>query len=239
MTNLNRHLLGSRADVGTPKVALMARRIASFNPECVVTTRYEFIKENTPREFFPEKLDVLIDACDVASVKAHLAIMCLENNIPEVVAGGAARRLDPTKIHLSTLSETEGDPLAALLRKMIRKTCGEESLDRITVVVSDEPPMSIPTECKDVRGRAILPSFCTTPAAAGCAAAHFAIQTVLSTAGVIKSSLPVPKSKSAKARELKKKKKTAAQKRPHDDGAASRNQPKSKAQKDEQEEKKP
>ena len=207
VTNLNRHLLGVRADVGTPKVELMARRVRAFNPDCAVTTRAEFVRADTPREYFPARIDVLIDACDIASVKAHLAELCLAHDIPAVIATGAARRLDPTRVHLALLSETEGDPLAALLRRRLRRICDDAALDRLTVVVSDEPPRPMPAVCKDVRGRAILPSFCTTPAAAGCAAAHFAIQRILIAAGLVPNTLPVPKTRSAKAKLEKMKKK--------------------------------
>lgn len=216
VTNLNRHLLGVRADVGTPKVELMARRVRAFNPACAVTARAEFVREDTPRAYFPARVDVLIDACDIASVKAHLAALCLAHDIPAVIATGAARRLDPTRVRLALLSETEGDPLAALLRRRLRRLCGDAALDRLTVVVSDEPPRPMPAACKDVRGRAILPSFCTTPAAAGCAAAHFAIQRILVAAGVVPNTLPVPKTRAAKAKLEKMKKKHNKQHQGHD-----------------------
>ena len=207
VTNLNRHLLGARADVGTAKVDLMARRVRAFNPACAVTARAEFVREDTPRAFFPARVDALIDACDIASVKAHLAALCLAHGIPAVVATGAARRLDPTRVRLALLSETEGDPLAALLRRRVRRLCGDAALDRLTVVVSDEPPSPVPAACKDGRGRATLPSFCTTPAAAGCAAAHFAITRILAAAGVVPDTLPAPKTRSARAKLEKAKKK--------------------------------
>lgn len=180
MTNLNRHILGRLCDVGKPKVDLARERILSFNPSAEVISKPVFFTKKDDLTFFPPDVDFIVDACDMADVKVHLAELCIKADKPFIMALGAARRLDPTKIVITSLDQTSGDPLAAILRKNLKKRIGEENLWKVTVSMSTEPPIQVPQSCKVPNKRAILPSFVTVPGAAGLAIGNYVIQALIS-----------------------------------------------------------
>lgn len=180
MTNLNRHILGRLSDVGKLKVDLARERILSFNPAAEVICKPVFFTKDDNMSFFPPDVDFIVDACDMADVKAHLAELCIKADKPFIMALGAARRLDPTKIVITTLDQTSGDPLAAILRKSLKKRIGESNFWKVNVTMSTETPMQVPQACKVPNKRTILPSFVTVPGAAGLAIGHFVIQALIS-----------------------------------------------------------
>jgi len=188
LTNINRHVLGTPAAVGRPKVELARERVLAINPRAVVECRCEFVRPDTPLlgALLPAGVHVVVDACDSLPVKAHIAEECSMATppVPLICALGAARRLDPTRVRVTTLGKTFGDPLAARLRKALRKTCGQDALSRISVMFSDEPPCGMPEKrCIDPSGAKVLPSFVTVPAAAGLAAAHFVVSRIIAASG--------------------------------------------------------
>ena len=180
LTNLNRHILGRLSDVGKPKVELARERILSFNPEAQVVCKPVFFTKKDDLSFFPPDVDFIVDACDMADVKSHLAELCVKADKPFIMALGAARRLDPTKVVITTLDKTSGDPLAAILRKNLKKSIGEENLWKVNVSMSTEAPVKVPQACKIPNKRAILPSFVTVPGAAGLAIGNYVIQALIS-----------------------------------------------------------
>ena len=200
LTNLNRHILGRLCDVGKPKVDLARDRILSFNPDAQVICKPVFFTKKDDLSFFPPDVDFIVDACDMADVKAHLAELCVKADKPFIMALGAARRLDPTKIVITTLDQTSGDPLAAILRKNLKKSIGEENLWKVSVSMSTETPIQVPQACKVPNKRAILPSFVTVPGAAGLAIGNYVIQALISGA----KPKPPKKKKQKKASEPKK-----------------------------------
>lgn len=200
LTNLNRHILGRLCDVGKPKVDLARDRILSFNPDAQVICKPVFFTKKDDLSFFPPDVDFIVDACDMADVKAHLAELCIKADKPFIMALGAARRLDPTKIVITTLDQTSGDPLAAILRKNLKKSIGEENLWKVSVSMSTETPIQVPQACKVPNKRAILPSFVTVPGAAGLAIGNYVIQALISGA----KPKPPKKKKQKKASEPKK-----------------------------------
>ena len=91
-----------------------------------------------------EPLDFVVDAIDNLTAKAHLLASCLRRDIGVVSSMGAAARLDPTRVSLVDLAQTERDPFARALRKIMRRE-HSVAIDRdrpvgIPCVVSDEPP---------------------------------------------------------------------------------------------------
>jgi tRNA A37 threonylcarbamoyladenosine dehydratase len=69
-------------------------------------------------------VDFVVDAIDNVTTKCHLLATCRQRGIPVVCATGASGRLDPTAIRSDDLSRTRLDPLAAMVRKVLRKHHG-------------------------------------------------------------------------------------------------------------------
>lgn len=143
VTNFNRQLHALQGQVGEKKADVMAERLRKINPQAKVTALVKFYSERFSNEIFDEtgKPDFLIDAIDNITSKSYLLDYCLKNNIPVVTSTGSSGKLDPTKIKVSDLSETEIDPLARALRKMLREDHAFPRLGDfgIRAIYSDEP----------------------------------------------------------------------------------------------------
>ena len=58
------------------------------------------------------------------TAKAHLIATARARGIPIVSSMGAAARMDPTAIRIADIAETEVDPMARSLRKLLREKHG-------------------------------------------------------------------------------------------------------------------
>ena len=187
MTNINRQTLAARSTLGKPKAEVARQRILDINPECTVEAREAFYNIDSAPGFLAPYPDVVVDAIDGMNPKTLLLAECLIHDIPVVSAAGAGRRLDPTKVEVTNLSEVTGDRLAARVRKRLRRRGLDEQLGRICVVHSTEEPRGglfreeEDDTVFDGRGRKRIPvgSFSTVPAAVGLAAAYAAIGMIL------------------------------------------------------------
>ena len=70
------------------------------------------------------QVDFVVDAIDNLTAKAHLVATCLRRGIPLVSSMGAAARMDPTLIRVADLADTQRDPFARALRKILRREHG-------------------------------------------------------------------------------------------------------------------
>jgi tRNA A37 threonylcarbamoyladenosine dehydratase len=121
VTNANRQLHAMRGTTGKPKAEVMAARLEAIHPTCAIEGVRSFYEAATSDELLARGPDLIIDAIDNLTAKAHLIATCRTRGIPLVVSGGASGRMDPTQIRISDLSEIEGDPFLAALRKLLRR----------------------------------------------------------------------------------------------------------------------
>lgn len=70
------------------------------------------------------ELNVILDCIDGAKEKTALLATCTELGISIVTCGGAAGKVDPTKIVADDLTRVLYDPLLALCRKNLRRKHG-------------------------------------------------------------------------------------------------------------------
>lgn len=145
ITNVNRQLPALLSTIGQPKVDLMKERIKDINPECEVIALKIFYTEETFEQFFSYDLDYVIDASDTIIYKVHLMKECLKRNIPLISSMGAANKMDPTRLKIADISKTHMDPIAKIIRGMLRK---EGIRKGIKVVFSDESPIVIREEIR-------------------------------------------------------------------------------------------
>lgn len=141
VTNLNRQLHAFRRTVGLPKAELMAQRIRAINPKVELDTRVEFFDANNSAEILEPGWDYVIDCIDNVTAKLHLLETCVERGIPCVAAMGAGGKLDPTKVHVSSMDKSRIDPFAKVLRKELRRR--DVDIAQITAVWSEEPPVEL------------------------------------------------------------------------------------------------
>lgn len=121
VTNANRQLHAMRGTTGKPKATVMAERLRSIHPTCVVEPVQSFYEAESSEALLGRSPDLVIDAIDNLTAKAHLIASCRARELPLIVSGGASGRLDPTQIRVRDLSEVEGDMFLKSLRKILRQ----------------------------------------------------------------------------------------------------------------------
>ncbi len=144
VTNANRQLHALRGNIGKAKVDVMAERLRLVNPASTVTAVPMFYEAETSDALLADKVDFVVDAIDNLTAKAHLVATCVRRSIPVVSSMGAAARLDPTRVRVADLANTQRDPFARAFRKILRR---EHDLDiqpgvpiGVPAVYSEEPP---------------------------------------------------------------------------------------------------
>jgi tRNA A37 threonylcarbamoyladenosine dehydratase len=119
-TNLNRQLHALDGELGRPKAEALAERLRRCSSGVVegIAERYE---ASTAERLVPAGASFVVDAMDTVVAKLHVIARCLDLGIPVVTSLGAARRIDPTAVQLTDLSETHTDQLAKDVRKYLRR----------------------------------------------------------------------------------------------------------------------
>ena len=206
LSSLNRHAVATLADVGTPKVHCLRRRLEHVTP----WTHFDCCNELFSEQSAAEQLcdlngqapDFVIDAIDNIDSKVALLAYCYRNHLKVVSSMGAGCKSDPTKIFIGDISASTDDPLSKSTRRRLRAM---GIRDGIPVVFSTERPGPGKAELQpldeeeyargsvtdlsvlpDFRVR-ILPVLGTMPAIFGLAVANHAI---LSIAGYPHEYLP-------------------------------------------------
>jgi tRNA A37 threonylcarbamoyladenosine dehydratase len=120
-SNLNRQLFALRSTLHQSKVAVAAARVADINPDCQVEACQTFIHTDTLPGLLAPRPDVVIDAIDSMTCKVALMRAAHELGIPIITAMGAGGRRDSSQLRVGDLEETRICPLAARVRKELRK----------------------------------------------------------------------------------------------------------------------
>ncbi len=166
-TNLNRQIVATKRSVGWKKTAAMKERLADVS-DCIVTTSDTFVLAHTVEEAIPKDADFIVDAIDTLSGKLALVQFARENEIPVVSAMGAGNRLDPSRFSVKDVYETSGDALARKMRQALRKM----NVERLPVVVSDEPPHV-------EKGQTLIGSLAPVTASAGLCLAGYVLKKLM------------------------------------------------------------
>ena len=116
-TNINRQIIALHSTIGKEKVSLMEERIHDICEDTQVVSYRIMYGEENRYDIFSEKIDFLVDACDIVRSKQILITECLNRGIPFICSMGTGNRLDPSKLTVTDLAKTEGDPLARIMRK--------------------------------------------------------------------------------------------------------------------------
>ena len=165
ITNLNRQLYATHKTVDKYKVDVAKERILDINPNCIVNTYKTFYTPQTENEFDFSQYDYVIDACDSVSTKMLLINECTNKGIKIISSMGTAKKMDATKLKITTLDKTSYDKLAKKLRGMIDKKIQKQT----TVISSTE----------EVKNIEVLGSNSYVPAVAGLLITNYIINDVV------------------------------------------------------------
>lgn len=138
ITNINRQIIALHSSVGKPKVEVFQERIKDINPKCEVISIYKFITKEEVNNLINEDIDYVVDACDTSEVKKEIIRVCIRKNIKFITCTGTGNKIDPTKLEIIDIRKTEYDPLAKIIRKMVRD---EKIKGKIPTICSKERPI--------------------------------------------------------------------------------------------------
>lgn len=137
ITNLNRQIISNYNVLGQNKVEIALQRALSINPNGNFRGDNVFLNQDNLAELIPNDSDYILDCCDTVTTKIALIKFAKERNIPIICAMGTGNRLDPSKILVTDIYETNNDPLA----KIMRRLCKDNNVKKLEVVTSSELPV--------------------------------------------------------------------------------------------------
>lgn len=140
LSNLNRQLITDSTNIGKYKVDEAKKRALLINPNIKIQAINEKLNKENLRNLLSQNFDYIIDACDTLDVKFALMENSLHYSYKLISSMGTAKKIDPTKLEITTLDKTNNDPIARLLRNKVRKAHINK---KIYVVSSTEVPKQI------------------------------------------------------------------------------------------------
>ena len=140
ISNLNRQILATYDSIGRYKTDVAKERVLSINSNANVETYNLFYLKENADLIDLSKCDYVVDAIDTISAKIHLVEICNSLNIPIISSMGAGNKIDPSKIKICDLFKTENDPLAKVMRKLVKD---HNITSKIPVLCSRELPIKV------------------------------------------------------------------------------------------------
>lgn len=138
ISNINRQIIALHSTIGQPKVEVFKNRILDINPEGNITIVNKFITPDEVNDLINPNIDYVIDACDTIEVKKEIIRICNKKHIKFISSMGAGNKINPLKFEIIDIRKTAYDPLAKVIRKMVRD---EKITCKVPVVCSTEVPI--------------------------------------------------------------------------------------------------
>lgn len=139
-SNLNRQLITNSKNIGNSKVIEAILRAKSINPNILIDGMETKLTSDKIDDLLNLNYDYIIDACDDIELKFTLIEKSLHYNYKLISSMGTAKKIDPTKLVITTLDKTFNDPIARILRKKVKDA---KINKKIMVVSSTEVPLNI------------------------------------------------------------------------------------------------
>ncbi|MCH5166473.1 MAG: tRNA threonylcarbamoyladenosine dehydratase [Erysipelotrichales bacterium] len=140
LSNLNRQLITTNNNVGHSKVIEAIFRAKTINPDILIDGMDSRLTSDKIDDVLKLNYDYIIDACDDIPLKFSLIEKSLHYNYKLISSMGTAKKIDPTKLSITTLDKTLNDPIAKILRKKVKDA---KINKKIMVVSSSEVPLDI------------------------------------------------------------------------------------------------
>lgn len=183
-SNLNRQIHATFDTIDRAKTEVMKERILTYRKDIQIIEYKEFYNANKNELFFQQHVDFVIDAIDTISAKIELIQYCLLHKIPFISSMGMANRWDPSQLRVMDLMKTKDDPLAKIMRQLVRKN---RIKGKIPVVCSCELPFTQTMIVNEngINRKQKMPPASTpfVPSSAGLICASQAIKKILSETG--------------------------------------------------------
>lgn len=168
VSNINRQLYALHSTIGLPKVEVAKKRILDISDSICVDTYYEIVTEENFSSFFDRTIDYVIDACDTVAVKKEVIRYCSKEKIPFITCTGTGNKVDPSKLAIMDIRKTSYDPLAKVLRKMVKD---EKIKGKVPVICSTEQAIKT--------GDGVISSCSFVPSVAGLLCTSYVIQDIV------------------------------------------------------------
>ncbi len=121
-SNLNRQIFATKSTIGMPKIRAAEQRIREIDENIRLNLVKAFVLPDNICELFDfGRFDYVIDAVDTVSAKIAIVEQCVKANVPVISVMGAGNKLDPTKFVVTDIYKTDTCPLAAVMRRELRK----------------------------------------------------------------------------------------------------------------------
>jgi len=124
VTNSNRQIQALAPNVAKYKAEVLAERVRQINPQVRAEPHTVFYNAQNAEQLLALRPDWVVDAIDNVTAKCHLLARCKERDLKVVCSTGASGRMDPTRIMVADLAETQNDPLANAVRRALRQKHG-------------------------------------------------------------------------------------------------------------------
>lgn len=138
-TNLNRQILTNSSNIGKYKTDVALERALLINKNIKITKLNIFLNEDNIDELDISQYDYIVDACDSLDTKELLINYSYKYKVKLISSMGTAKKMNASKLEITTLNKTSYDALAKLLRKRINK----KIQNKVVVVSSTEKPKDI------------------------------------------------------------------------------------------------
>ncbi|PHH90624.1 hypothetical protein CDD83_3141 [Cordyceps sp. RAO-2017] len=125
LSSLNRHAVATLADVGTPKVQCLRRRLIAIAPWVQFDLRQAKFDGGVAGQMLAawedgRAADFIVDAIDNIDTKVSLLKYCYEHGLPVVSAMGAGCKSDPTRIAVGDIGASKDDRLSRATRRRLK-----------------------------------------------------------------------------------------------------------------------
>ena len=168
ITNKNRQIIATDKTIGMYKVDAWKERLESINSNLKINVIKQYITPENIESIFINKVDYVIDCCDSIKTKEAMISYCVNNNIKLISSMGTGNKLDPSRLKIMRLKDTNYDPIARRLRKYVK----DNNINKnIYVVCSDEQGVQ-----KNIK---TIPSNSFVPATAGLLCTSFIINDII------------------------------------------------------------
>ena len=164
-SNLNRQIISSLTNIGKLKVEVAKERYYNINNKLNLKCLPIFLNKDNINKINIEEYDYVVDACDSVNTKVLLMQECILKNIKIITSMGTAKKMDATKLSITSLDKTSYDKLAKKLRTLVDKKIQR----KIKVVSSSE-------QVKDIK---VLGSNSFIPATSGLLITNYIINDVI------------------------------------------------------------
>ena len=121
VTNINRQLPATTETIGQVKVDVLKKRLLEINPHSEIIALQAAYTADTSDSFNLDAYDYIIDAIDSLEHKTSLIINATRTQAVFFSSMGAALKLDPSRIRTAEFWKVNGCPLAAALRRRLKK----------------------------------------------------------------------------------------------------------------------